>query len=257
MQGAVSFVGREKKIAIVQSNYIPWKGYFDLMNSVDEFILYDDAQYTKRDWRNRNIIKSPNGPLWLTIPVEVKGRYDQKIKDTKVADPLWGKSHWKSISASYRKAQNFDEVANTLAPFYQNTAEQFLSEVNFSLISKINLLLGITTKISWSMDYGLIGENPTERLLRLCQSANATKYISGPLAKDYLDVAMFQQAGIAVSFFNYDNYPVYNQLHPPFDHRVSIVDLLCNELSSAQRLLKTFPESLAEALPDKCPVATS
>lgn len=248
MQGAVPSAGRQKRVAIVQSNYIPWKGYFDLINSVDEFILYDDAQYTKRDWRNRNIIKTPNGPLWLSIPVEVKGRYGQKIKDTKIADPLWGKGHWKSISASYGKAKQFDEVATVLAPYYQDPGTHFLSEVNFALISKINSFLDIKTKISFSMDYGLTGENPSERLLQLCQAAKATSYLSGPLAKDYLDIAMFEKAGISVSFFNYDNYPSYGQLHPPFDHYVSVVDLLCNELPNAHGFLKSFssPTQLLE-----------
>ena len=83
-----------KKVAIVQSNYIPWKGYFDLINLVDEFILFDDMQYTRRDWRNRNLIKTSDGPKWLTIPVAVKGNYFQKIKDTTISDPVWARKHW-------------------------------------------------------------------------------------------------------------------------------------------------------------------
>ena len=82
-----------KKIAILQSNYIPWKGYFDIINMVDEFVLYDDMQYTRRDWRNRNKIKTPNGLQWLTIPVQVKGKYLQKIKETKISEKKWTKNH--------------------------------------------------------------------------------------------------------------------------------------------------------------------
>ena len=96
-----------KKIAISQSNYIPWKGYFDLINRVDEFILYDDAQFTRRDWRNRNKIKTPNGTQWLTIPVDVKGRYLQKINETKVSDKKWAIKHWKQIKQNYFKAKYF------------------------------------------------------------------------------------------------------------------------------------------------------
>ena len=94
-----------KKVAILQSNYIPWKGYFDMINMVDEFILYDDCQFTKRDWRNRNKIKTPNGSQWLTIPVYVKGKYQQKIKDTVVSDPEWSKKHWTAITHNYCKAK--------------------------------------------------------------------------------------------------------------------------------------------------------
>src|SRR5215510_8709820 len=96
-----------KKVAIVQSNYIPWKGYFDLINSVDEFILFDDMQYTKRDWRNRNRIKTPDGVAWLTIPVAVKGKYHQRIADTLVSDPSWIASHWKTIRHCYARAPYF------------------------------------------------------------------------------------------------------------------------------------------------------
>src|SRR5438046_4323553 len=93
-----------RKAAIVQSNYIPWKGYFDLIRRVDEFILYDDVQYTRRDWRNRNLIKTPQGLRWLTIPVEVKGKYYQSIRDTKIADPVWAASHWQTIVHNYGRA---------------------------------------------------------------------------------------------------------------------------------------------------------
>src|SRR5216683_727265 len=98
-----------KTIAAVQSNYIPWRGYFDLISQVDEFILFDDAQYTRRDWRNRNKIKTPKGLIWLTIPVETKGKYSQKIKDTVVTDSKWARDHWRSIVHNYSKAPYFPE----------------------------------------------------------------------------------------------------------------------------------------------------
>src|SRR6056297_2335313 len=104
----------EKKVAIIQSSYIPWKGYFDIINSVDEFIIYDNVQYTRRDWRNRNLIKTPNGLKWLTIPVAVKGRYYQAIRDTKVSDKDWPNIHWKSIKHHYSKAPCFNYYAERL-----------------------------------------------------------------------------------------------------------------------------------------------
>ena len=97
-----------KKIAILQSNYIPWKGYFDLINMVDEFVLYDDVQYTHRDWRNRNKIKTSHGLKWLTIPVRQE-RFEQKIIETKVIDKRWNTKHWKSLVQNYSKAKYFNE----------------------------------------------------------------------------------------------------------------------------------------------------
>ena len=103
-----------KTVAIVQSCYIPWKGYFDLINLVDEFILYDDRQYTRRDWRNRNRIKTPQGSQWLTIPVEVKGRYDQRIDETRISDPDWAEQHWKTLTHNYASAPHFDDYGERL-----------------------------------------------------------------------------------------------------------------------------------------------
>jgi hypothetical protein len=104
---------RSKKCAIVQSNYIPWKGYFDLIAAVDEFILYDDMQYTRRDWRNRNQIKTPQGLQWLTVPVVVKGLYYQKIRETEIDGTVWATSHWKSLVANYKRAPHFERKVHS------------------------------------------------------------------------------------------------------------------------------------------------
>src|SRR5215204_4466106 len=114
---------RTKKVAIVQSNYIPWKGYFDLINLVDEFILFDDMQYTRRDWRNRNIIKTSAGPKWLTIPVAVKGNYFQSIQDTTISDPRWARKHWESIVHSYAKAKSFAMYRDVFEALYLTCEE--------------------------------------------------------------------------------------------------------------------------------------
>jgi len=227
-----------KKIAILQSNYIPWKGYFDLIRSVDEFILYDDMQYTRRDWRNRNLVKSPQGPHWLTIPVEVKGKFDQKIKDTKISDPAWAKDHWKTIQLYYSKAPHFKDYQPLFEKAYQDCGSiEMLSEVNFKFIRIICDLLKIPTKISWSMDYPL-KEGKTERLIGLCQSAGGTYYLSGPAAKDYIVNSQFQEAGITLNYMNYGGYPEYPQLYSGFEHGVSILDLLFNTGSEALKYMK-------------------
>jgi hypothetical protein len=107
-----------KKVAVVQSNYIPWKGYFDLINLADEFIMFDDMQYTRRDWRNRNRIKSRQGPIWLAIPVEAKGKRDQKIKDTVISDPGWNRNHWRAIVYNYAKAKYFSNYKDRFEELY-------------------------------------------------------------------------------------------------------------------------------------------
>ncbi len=226
-----------KKIAILQSNYIPWKGYFDMINMVDEFILYDDMQYTRRDWRNRNKIKTPNGLAWLTIPVEVKGKYFQKINETTISDPKWAKEHWATIKQFYSKAKYFKEYKDVFEPVYLNCEESYLSKVNHKLITTINTVLGIDTKISWSSDYEIV-DGKTERLLSLVQQANGTEYISGPAAKDYIVDGFFTDAGIKLSWMDYSGYPEYTQLYPPFEHGVTVLDLIFNEGPLAMNYLK-------------------
>lgn len=229
-----------KKIAILQSNYIPWKGYFDMINMVDEFLLYDDAQYTRRDWRNRNKIKTPNGLQWLTIPVDVKGKYHQKIKDTMISETGWRNKHWMSIKHNYAQASNYRAVKEFIEDLYLGDDENSLSEVNRKFIVAINKFLSIETKISSSMDYDLTVEGSTEKLIQLCVQADADIYLSGPAAKDYLEEAKFGQEGIAVEWMDYSGYPEYNQLHEPFNHGVSIIDLICNEGTGAVKYMKSF-----------------
>lgn len=239
-----------KKVAIVQSNYIPWKGYFDLINFVDEFILFDDMQYTKRDWRNRNKIKTPHGLQWLTIPVSVKGRYYQKIKDTIISDINWNKRHWKTICYNYSKAKYFNEYKEIFESLYLNTKEKYLSLINYRFIKTICDILGITTPITWSMQYQLI-EGKTERLIYLCEQAKATEYITGPSAKSYLNEQLFKEAGLKLTYMNYSNYPCYRQLFPPFVHEVSIIDLIFNEGPEAYKFMKSFLNNHAELQPAK------
>ncbi|MFN4219965.1 MAG: WbqC family protein [bacterium] len=230
-----------KKIAIIQSNYIPWKGYFDVINMVDEFVILDDVQYTKRDWRNRNIIKAPNGLIWLTIPVEVKGKYFQKIKEVIIADNKWNKKHWLTLLHSYSKAKYFKEYKEFFEELYLNCKEKFLSEVNYKFITSINKLLGIKTKIRWSSEFYL-AEGKNERLIQICKQAGASVYLTGPFAKNYLNENLFKENGIQVEWMDYNGYPEYNQLYPPFEHKVSIIDLIFNEGPNSTKFMKSFKQ---------------
>jgi glutaredoxin-related protein len=226
-----------KKVAIVQSNYIPWKGYFDLIAAVDEFILYDDMQYTRRDWRNRNQIKTPQGALWLTVPVKVKGKYFQTIRETEIDGTGWAQSHWKALTQNYSRARHFDEIAALLEPLYRADKYAHLSMLNRAFIDAVCAYLGITTKISNSWDYTLI-EGKTERLADLCRQAGATEYISGPAAKDYIDARVFSEQDIKLSWFDYADYPEYPQLWGQFIHGVTILDLLFNCGENAPHYMK-------------------
>jgi hypothetical protein len=223
-------IQRVKKIAIVQSCYIPWKGYFDLINMVDEFILYDDVRYTKRDWRNRNKIKTPQGTAWLTIPVKMKGRSSQRVREAQVAEHGWASKHWKAICANYARAQYFEEIRGNFEIIYEICSrEDYLSKINYRFLKAIVDMIGIETRISWSMDYEYGGDR-TGALVDLCRQAEAGIYLSGPAAKNYLDEKRFELAGIQVCWMDYRGYPTYRQLYcSPFVHEVSIVDLLMNE----------------------------
>jgi WbqC-like protein family len=227
-----------KRVAIVQSCYIPWKGYFDLINMVDEFILYDDRQYTRRDWRNRNRIKTPQGSQWLTIPVEVKGRYYQRIDETKISQPGWADRHWKTLEHNYRAAVHFEDRAPAVEALYRDPPGPRLSEVNRTFLEAICEILGIQAQLSWSTDYDAVGTK-TERLVSLCRAAAATTYLSGPSAREYLDEALFIDAGISLEYIDYDGYPEYPQLHPPFEHEVTILDLIFNMGPKAPQFMKS------------------
>jgi hypothetical protein len=226
-----------KKVAIIQSNYIPWKGYFDIIAAVDEFILYDDMQYTRRDWRNRNQIKTPKGQQWLTVPVKVKGKYHQTIRETEIDGTDWAETHWKSIYQNYRRASYFNEIAELFEPIYRQRQYTHISVLNRELIEAVCVYLDITTRISNSWDYLLI-DGKTERLVDLCLQAGGTEYISGPSAKDYVKEHFFTERGINLSWFDYSGYPEYPQLWGDFTHGVTILDLLFNCGKDSSRYMK-------------------
>jgi hypothetical protein len=213
-----------KRIAIVQSSYIPWKGYFDLIRSVDAFILLDNVQFTRRDWRSRNRIKTRHGLAWLSIPVHTRGRYTQLIQETTTSDPAWARRHWQTVRANYAKAPYFDLYADRLETLYEHPSAR-LSEINHAFIAATCDTLGITTPITWSSEYET-RQTPTERLIDLCRAVGGAEYLSGPSARDYLDIAAFDAAGVAVQFADYSGYPEYAQPYGPFEHSVSVLDLL-------------------------------
>lgn len=229
-----------RTLSACQSNYIPWKGYFDLIASSDEFVIYDDVQYTRHDWRNRNRIKTAHGPKWLSIPVRVTGRTGQRIHDVEVVDHRWVDKHWRAIEHNYARAPFYA----TLGPFFADLYESVrtdrlvqLSTINERFLSAICELLEITTPLTWVMDLGLERTDRVDRLIEMCRALGAERYLTGPAARAYLDTVRFDRAGIELVFMDYSDYPEYDQLHPPFTHEVSIIDLVLSTGDAARRHL--------------------
>ncbi|MFZ2957050.1 MAG: WbqC family protein [Candidatus Ozemobacteraceae bacterium] len=227
-----------KKVAILQSNYIPWKGYFDIINSVDSFIFLDDVQYTKLDWRNRNKIKTEKGFEWLTIPC---GKNKNKlICEVELKDNTWQEAHWNKILYNYKKAEFFYQYKDFFESFYLANNWTNLSVMNQYLIMKISKeFLGIETVFEDSRKYHLT-KRKGERVIELLKKVHADVYLSGPAAKNYLMEEEFVTADIELSWMDYSEYPEYHQFYPPFEHQVSILDLLFHEGPRVPKYLKSF-----------------
>jgi hypothetical protein len=230
------------KIAVTQSNYLPWKGYFDLIRNVDTFVLFDVVQYTKSDWRNRNIIKDREGNThWLTLPISTADRLGQTIADAQISHKHWRRVHWEKIRHSYSRAPFFLEVSSFIEPVFDSLeGETSLSRVNRVLIEAMCEFLDIRTQIIEAPADLVDGKN--ERLLDLCKRLGATRYLTTPKARSYLDESAFRYAGIDVAFMNYDGYPEYPQ-PGVFDHHVSIIDLLFQTGKNASQYLLPLQES--------------
>lgn len=225
------------KVIITQSNYVPWKGYFDNIAQCDTFVVFDDMQYTRRDWRNRNYIKTQQGLKWLTIPVEVKGKYFQKINTTIVSDTQWNNDHWQQLKQNYRKAPFFNEFAPWVESLYKSANFLTLTEINVFFLKEICEFLEIKTKFIDSREFVLL-DDKTDRLVAICKDLNATDYYTGPAAKSYMEEALFEKEAIKVHYFDYSGYSEYAQLFPPFEHSVCIWDLIFNVGRNSKKYLK-------------------
>ena len=211
------------KIGTIQSNFLPWRGYFDFIREVDLFIIHDDIQYTKGDWRNRNKIKTTRGPEWITVPVNYR-QSSQLIEETTIDDSKpWAKGMLNKIRNSYQKAPYFDLYFSELSDQLLEPAAT-ISDLNLRLIQWVCLHLEIKTPITFSREYNPQGAK-TERLIGILKQLDATTYLSGPTAQAYLEPELFEQAGIRLEYKIY-NYPEYEQLYPPFEPAVSVIDLL-------------------------------
>ena len=212
---------------ILQPSYIPWRGFFDLVHRADVFVFYDDVQYDKHGWRNRNRVKTAQGSKWITIPVLSRGNVSEGllVKDARISwTEDWAKKHVATIRQSYSKAPFFAEYAPLVDALFSKRPE-LLCDFTIPATIELAKALGIThTRFLRSSELGITGTK-TERLVSIVKSVGADRYLSGPSAKDYIAAAQFRAAGVALDYITYD-YPEYEQLHPPFDPQVTILDLL-------------------------------
>ena len=220
-------MGRGKSIAILQSNYVPWKGYFDLIAAVDEFLIFDEVQYTRRDWRNRNKIVVQGTVKWLTIPVKTKGRFYGPIEEIETDGCDWAEQHWLTITHAYRRAPYFTEYRAVFEAAYQRAASLVrLTEINEHFLRTITGLLAIETPIMRANIVPRATHLPTDRLVEICLGRMAREYVSGPAARAYIEGEKFSAAGVALKYADYSGYPAYEQHASAFEHGVSIIDLL-------------------------------
>ena len=189
-----------KTVVITQSNYLPWRGYFDLLRSADEVVTLDCVQYTRSDWRNRNLIKTKRKLEWLTIPVKLKGRFGQAIDETEIADSNWVKKHLRAIELAYGRARFYGEVAGWLSDMLEAvSAERMLNQVNEYTLGMICQRLGINVSLRRCADIiernRLRSMDATERLVEIAKALGAHRYLTGPAARAYLDTSSISCCG--------------------------------------------------------------
>ncbi|HPR18432.1 MAG TPA: WbqC family protein [Candidatus Cloacimonadota bacterium] len=228
------------KIAILQSNYIPWKGYFHIIKKVDHFVFLDTAQYTQRDWRNRNQIKTPNGLLWLTVPTN--GSQNVKINDVKIDNSQnWSADHFHTLERCYACTPHFEDFRAFLQKIYVENTWEYLSDLNRYLIVEISHLLEFDTEFHLSTEF-ILPCDKNEKIISVIHQLAGTHYISGPSAKSYIDEDIFAINDIRLEWMDYTQYPVYEQPWQPFVHEVSILDLLfCLGKEKAIRYFRSLP----------------
>lgn len=212
------------RVSVIQSNYIPWKGYFDIIANSDVMVFYDDVQFTKNDWRNRNQIRTSQGLTWLTVPVGTN--INRLVNEVEIPEHSWQAKHWKTIMVNYKKAAHFESIAPTIEAFYMDKKWTNLSEMNQYFIEKVSKdFLQINTRFEKVENYSIKGDKQ-ERLIDLLTQIGATEYLTGPTALSYINKNLFERNGIKVLVKEYNKYPPYQQRYEGYEGAVSIIDLL-------------------------------
>jgi hypothetical protein len=223
------------RVAVIQPSYIPWRGYFDMIQQVDLFVFYDDVKYTKQDWRNRNRIKTRYGLQWLTVPVNSDAT-KCNINEVLIAnEKAWGDHHWRVLQMEYGDAPFFSQYTDFFKEVYTRQWDK-LAELDCYLTIEICKFLAIKAEFVQSSAYQSQGHS-TAKLIDLLQKVGATYYLSGPAARNYIDVTLFNQAHIELEYVKYD-YLQYPQLHGDFEPQVSVIDLLFNVGADASKYIR-------------------
>ena len=225
-------------VAIMQPTYLPWLGYFDLIDRSDIFVFLNSVQFDKRSWQQRNRIKTPNGELMLTVPVLTKGKFKQKIYDVEIdKSKNFAKKHFNSISSNYKKSKYFKSYINELDEIYNSKINK-LSDLNIRLIKWLSSKLGIKTEFVLSSQLDEHGSK-TELLLNICKKLNADYYLSPPGSKEYIEENnLFEKSGIQLSYQNY-KHPTYKQLFGDFIPYMSVIDLLFCEGNKSLEIISS------------------
>ena len=231
-------------VVVLQPGYLPWLGFFDQLRRADVFVYYDDVQYDKHGWRNRNRIKTQSGPVWLTVPVRHSGLGTPRILDVEIdGRQPWARKHAASVRQAYAAAPFAARYVPELEEVLHRKWER-LVDLDLACASLLAGWLGLARRVERSSALGVCGER-SERLLRICQQFGATRYVSGDAARDYLDVALFERHGIAVEWQAFEH-PVYPQLHGPFVPFLSALDLVLNCGDEAGAILATHRPRVVE-----------
>jgi hypothetical protein len=219
-----------------QPVYIPWLGFFDKVSLADHFVWFDDVQYQKKDWNNRNRIQTVNGEIWLSVPVRNKGHREIKIRDIKINnDAPWARKHLKTIELAYKKSQYFEKYFDFFSDVYSRHWD-YLSELNLFIVRWVLIDLGINVPITFLSELGAEGRK-SDLVLDMCKKLNASKYIFGGEGKNYADINTFKEAGVSPIFQEF-SCPRYPQLHGQSENCLSIVDLLFNCGEKSREIIK-------------------
>lgn len=229
------------RTVILQPMYLPWIGYFGLIDLADTFVFYDDVQFVERSWQRRNKIKMPNNWSWLSVPI-IK-RFGQKINEVRINNTLdWRSNHWKSIKHAYNRAKFFDDYADQFEEVYRKEW-QYLADLNIYLIKMISSIMDLNSKFILSSQLDAKGSK-TDRLINILKNIDADEYISGLAAKAYIDSSRFKEVGINLYWYEF-KHPLYQQLYGEFVPYLSIIDLLFNTGNDA---IKYIREGIKDAL---------
>jgi len=224
-------------VSVHQPHYLPWLGYFDKIDQSDLFVILDEVQYKKREYQNRNRIKSAGGELWLTVPVVTRGRYEQRMKEVEIDYGTdWRRKHLNAFELNYRRAGFFNEYFSGLSGFYAGAPRRLLAELNTAMTVYFMKEIGVKTEIVLESELG-VGGTSTERIINICGKTGADVYLSGSGGKEYMNEQLFDEAGIKLVYQKYEH-PSYRQLFGGFLPYMSIADLLFNEGPASLEIIR-------------------